>query len=51
MREYEKAGMNGCILKGKLLVDAVKDAVERVQHQPDTFVNITSQQEWFFKDE
>jgi len=45
LREYEKAGMNGCIVKGKLLVDAVKEAVDRVQRQPDVFVNITTQQE------
>lgn len=40
LRSYEKAGMNGCILKGKLLADAVKQAVDDYSRDPDTFVNL-----------
>jgi CheY-like chemotaxis protein len=39
MRNYEAAGMNGCILKGKVLADAVKQAIE--QADQGSFVNIS----------
>ena len=42
LRQYEQAGMNGCIVKGQLLVDAVKQAVERVERNPDDFVNLSA---------
>ena len=41
LRQYEQAGMNGCIVKGKLLVDAVKQAVDMSERNPSEFVNIT----------
>ena len=42
LRQYEQAGMNGCIVKGQLLVDAVKQAVERVERNPTEFVNLSA---------
>jgi CheY-like chemotaxis protein len=39
MRNYEAAGMNGCILKGKVLADAVKVAIEEANQ--GKFVNIS----------
>ena len=42
LRQYEQAGMNGCIVKGQLLVDAVKQAVERVERSPGEFVNLSA---------
>ena len=42
LRQYEQAGMNGCIVKGQLLVDAVKQAVERVERSPVEFVNLSA---------
>ena len=42
LREYEQAGMNGCIVKGQLLVDAVKQAVERLERNPAEFVNLSA---------
>ena len=39
MRNYESAGMNGCILKGKVLSEAVKQAIEEAQQ--GRFVNIS----------
>ena len=41
LRQYEQAGMNGCIVKGKLLVDAVKQAVEMSERNPHEFVNLS----------
>jgi len=40
LRQYEAAGMNGCIVKGKLLVEAVRQAVDRLEREPNVFVNI-----------
>ena len=42
LRQYEQAGMNGCIVKGQLLVDAVRQAVERVERSPEEFVNLSA---------
>ena len=42
LRQYEQAGMNGCIVKGQLLVDAVKLAVERVERDDKQFVNLSA---------
>jgi len=39
MRNYERAGMNGCILKGKVLADALGKAIE--ESQQGKFVNIS----------
>ena len=42
LRQYEQAGMNGCIVKGQLLVDAVKQAVDRLDKTPTEFVNLSA---------
>ena len=41
LRQYEQAGMNGCIVKGKLLVDAVKQAMIMTEKNPAEFVNLS----------
>lgn len=38
LAEYAKAGMNGCIMKGKLLGDALNQAMAKLENAPDTFV-------------
>ena len=43
LRLYEAAGMNGCILKGKLLPEAVKQGVQAVTNNPTQFVNLSQQ--------
>jgi hypothetical protein len=32
--------MNGCIVKGKLLMEALKMALRQLEEHPDTFVNL-----------
>lgn len=39
MRNYEAAGMNGCILKGKVLTEALQTAIE--ESKDGKFVNIS----------
>lgn len=43
LRLYQQSGMNGCIVKGKLLPDAVQQGVKQIQLNPTTFVNLASQ--------
>ena len=45
LRAYENAGMNGCIVKGTLLVDAVKTAVEMSERNPTAFVDLCQTQQ------
>ena len=41
LRQYASAGMNGCIVKGRLLVDSVRAAIEAVAKDPNAFVNLS----------
>jgi len=41
LKEYQKAGMNGCIIKGKLLVSAVTEAIHKTAQNPNEFFNLT----------
>jgi CheY-like chemotaxis protein len=43
LRLYEQAGMNGCILKGKLLVDSVREAERQTSFGGSTFVNLVGE--------
>lgn len=38
LKTYEAAGMNGCIAKGNVLTEAVKDALEQHEADPTKFV-------------
>lgn len=40
LHAYSVAGMNGCIVKGKLLVDALRSAVEASEKYPNSFINL-----------
>jgi hypothetical protein len=42
LRLYEQAGMNGCIVKGRQLGDAVRQAVRMWHERPGTFINLVS---------
>ena len=42
LARYQRAGMNGCILKGKLLADCVHRAVEESERNPGAFVNLAT---------
>lgn len=44
LSRYQRAGMNGCILKGKVLADSVKLAVEESE-RGTVFVNMTEKHE------
>lgn len=37
-----QAGMNGCIMKGNLLAESVRKAVEALTRSPDTFIDLTT---------
>ncbi len=38
LHEYAKAGMNGCIMKGKLLGEALNEAMAKLEYEPQNFV-------------
>jgi len=38
LTRYVDCGMNGCIVKGKLLVDALKKALSALEDDPDKFI-------------
>jgi CheY-like chemotaxis protein len=40
LHEYEAVGMNGCIMKGTLLAEAVTQALSLLQQNPSQFVNM-----------
>jgi CheY-like chemotaxis protein len=42
LRLYEQAGMNGCIVKGRQLGDAVRQAVRMWHERPGTFINLVT---------
>ena len=42
LARYERAGMNGCILKGKVLADCVRRAVEESERNPRAFINMAA---------
>ena len=42
LRLYEQAGMNGCIVKGRQLGEAVRQAVRMWHERPGTFINLVS---------
>ena len=41
LKNYQTCGMNGCIVKGKLLVDALKKALRQLEENCDAFVNLS----------
>jgi len=42
LMRYKDCGMNGCIAKGKLLVDAMKKVISTLEDDPDKFVTDTN---------
>lgn len=40
LQAYEAVGMNGCIMKGTLLGEAVTQALSQLQQNPTGFVNL-----------
>lgn len=40
IKEYDECGMNGCIVKGKLLAEAVKEAIRQCEENPEDFINL-----------
>jgi len=43
LKLYEESGMNGCIVKGQMLASALKQALDAMQKDPHTFVNLSQQ--------
>jgi CheY-like chemotaxis protein len=41
LKKYKEADMDGCIAKGELLANAVKDALEKLAAKPSEFVVLT----------
>jgi CheY-like chemotaxis protein len=40
LHEYEAVGMNGCIMKGTVIAEAVTQALSQLQQHPNQFVNM-----------